>query len=63
MSDQLCKGCVRFHHPDTVVIPKEKGYNVPHWPVQPLIVVASIQDYISYNPTLTSSSWFFFPYC
>jgi len=30
MSDQSCKGCVHFHHPDTVVNPREKGYNVPH---------------------------------
>jgi hypothetical protein len=59
MSDQFCKGCVRFHNPDTVVNPTEKGYNVPQWPVQPLLVV-SIEDYINYNPTLTSSSWFFF---
>jgi len=60
MSDQSCKGCVHFHHPDTVVNPREKGYKVPHWPVQPLLVVASIEDYINYNPTLTSSIWFFF---
>jgi hypothetical protein len=60
MSDQFCKGCVHFHDPDTLVNPKEKGYCVPHWPVQPLLVVASIEDYINYNPTLSSSSWFFF---
>jgi hypothetical protein len=61
MSNEFCKGCVRFHHPDTVVSPREKVYSVLHWPVQPLLLVTSIEDYISYNPTLTSSSCFFFP--
>jgi hypothetical protein len=61
MSDQFCKDYVHFHHPDTIVSLKEKDYNVPQWPVQPLLLVTSIKDYINYNPTLTSSSWFFFP--
>ena len=43
MSDQFCKGCVHFRHCDTVVNPREKGYNVRHWPVQALLV-ASIKD-------------------
>jgi hypothetical protein len=62
ISDQSCKGCVHFHRPDTVVNPREKGYNVPHWPGQPLLLVASIEDCINYNPTLMSSSWFFSPF-